>query len=90
MLSLVNQEEVSGAERQLVINKLIAQGLNSLVSHLHTKDTPEKVLIDSFVNQSFDQILPCWSMLDEKMKFYIFKVNILEFEKFLMQRSSNV
>jgi hypothetical protein len=90
MLSLVNPEEVNAAERQLIVDKLIAQGLNSLVSHINTKDTPEKALIDSFVNQSFDRILPCWHMLDERMKFYIFKANISEFEKFLAQRSSNV
>ena len=97
MLSLVNPEQanVSSAEKDLIVNKIIAAGLNSLVAHVSINANPntdERKIIDLFISQSFDKIMPCWGMLDDRIKFHIFKSNISEFEQYMLEKSrgSNV
>jgi hypothetical protein len=94
MLSLVESEQASlqELEKQNLMNKIIAAGLNSLVGHINNPSSPERALLDSFVNQSFDRILPCWNMLDDRVKFFVFKSHILDFESYMHQKleSKNV
>ena len=88
MLSLVESEQTDAkeAEKQILMNKIIAAGLNSLVSFVNNQSSQERNLLDSFVQQSFDKILPCWSMLDDRVKFFIFKAHISDFESFMRQK----
>lgn len=83
-MSIEKEDDAILLERQLVLNKVIAAGLNSL-SHCttYTASTPDKELLDTFVSQDFDQVLPCWDMLNEQIRFYIFKTHIKSFEKFM-------
>jgi hypothetical protein len=94
MLSLVDPETVDGAERdkQEVVNRIIAAGLNSMSGKIGFATTldpasPERQLLDAFVSQSFERILPCWPHLDEKIKFYIFKSNVEEFLQYMNTKS---
>lgn len=91
MLSLVTPEQanIKNAEKEAVINKLIAAGLNSLVGHLNsnTNTSEERRLLELFMTQSFEKIMPCWPMLDDRIKFHVFKTNLVEFEKFMLEKS---
>ena len=95
MLSLVSQAQVDTetAEKQMIMNKIIAAGLNSLSSYTNNNaNGPEKQLLETFASKSFDIILACWPMLDDKIKFFIFKHYIVDFEGFMRDKvtSSNV
>lgn len=76
-------EEISEEKREL-LNKIIAAGLNSL-SHATnvTSPSPEKELLDTFVSQSFEEVLPCWQFLNLQIQFHVFKAHITEFEKYM-------
>jgi hypothetical protein len=90
MLSLVDSDQVNAlnAEKQALLNKIIAAGLNSLSGYAANQNAPERQLLDSFVNQSFDKILPCWGLLDDRIKFFVFKTYISEFESFMQAKVS--
>lgn len=95
MLSLVESTQANDAEREALMNKIIAAGLNSIIVYASSNQSqphPDRVLLEKFAQQSFDKILPCWSMLDDKVKFFIFKSNVEEFENFMRLKSgvSNV
>lgn len=70
-------------EKQQLLNKIIAAGLNSLSYSINSGANPEKDLLDIFVSKEFIQILPCWAHLNEQVKFYIFKTHIEAFERFM-------
>ena len=84
-LELVDNVETA-SEREELLNRIIAEGLNSL-----NTSGPDKELLDAFVSQSFDRVLPCWDHLSESIRFYIFKVYINDFKKFMesQTRGSN-
>jgi hypothetical protein len=79
-------------EKQKVLNKVLAAGLNSLVSTATYSKGPDKDLLDKFITESFDKVFPCWDMLDDKIKFYVFKLYMPDFENFLKNKieASNV
>ena len=88
MLSLVNPGQVDSlsSEKQELLNKIIASGLNSLVGFINQPDSAQHQLLQSFVNQSFDKIMPCWHLLNDQIKFFIFKVHLKEFELYIQQK----
>lgn len=93
MLSLVtpNQEDPVMQERQIVLNKVIAAGLNSLAQYAGARtEAEERKLLDTFVIQSFENILPCWPYLDDRIKFHIFKIHAEDFEKYMIEKRSQV
>jgi hypothetical protein len=91
MLSLVNPDQVDPnfVERQAIINRIIAAGLNSMVGHTanNMSQSEERKLLDAFVSQSFDKILPCWPALDDRIKFFIFKAHVVEFENYMAEKN---
>lgn len=91
MLSLVNPDQLDSemAERQAIINKIIAAGLNSLVPYINSSadKCEEKRLLDTFVTQSLDKVLPVWNQLDDRIKFFIFKAHISDFEVFISEKN---
>ena len=74
-------------ERQQILNRIIAAGLNSLSHQSVNGSGPDKELLDTFVSKDFVQVLPCWPLLNEQIKFYIFKTHISSFEKFMRGES---
>jgi hypothetical protein len=90
MLSLVNPEQVDtlSFEKQELLNKIIASGLNSLTGYMHQPNAPEHQLLQSFINQSFDKIMPCWHLLNDQIKFFIFKAHLKDFESYIQQKAS--
>jgi hypothetical protein len=96
VLSVVSSEnlDVAQQERQLVINKIIAAGVNSLTSSILSSNSnpndPNRQLLDNFISQSFDKVMAVWPMLDERIKFHIFKANISEFEKYMKEKSQEL
>ena len=91
MLSLVNPEQNDpvAIEKQNLLNKIIAAGLNSLSGYTVQTNCKERQLLDQFVAQSFDVILACWPMLDDKIKFFIFKANVVDFENYMREKGRN-
>lgn len=72
-------------ERQEMINKIIAAGLNTLSCHLKDESAPEKKLLDKFVMADFMTILACWPHLNEQIKFHVFKTHLSAFEIFMKE-----
>ncbi len=64
-------------EKKRMLNQIVAAGLNSLI------DKQEEQLLESFISLSFDQILPCWEMLNPKIKFKIFQHHLTDFEEYM-------
>lgn len=93
MLSVVSSEspDIAQQERQIILNKIIAAGVNSLTSAILTSNSnpndPNRQLLDSFISQSFDKVMAVWPMLDERIKFHIFKANISEFENYMREKN---
>lgn len=89
MLSLVNAERGTSEneEKQMILNKIIAAGLNSLAIHASQKsDSEERKVLENFVSQSFENIIPCWQFLDDKIKFFVFKIHAEEFAKYMTEK----
>jgi hypothetical protein len=90
MLSLVDAESSNAIEneKQILLNRIIAAGINSLSGAATSSNSqnPDRQLLDSFVSQSLDKVLAVWPNLDDRIKFYIFKANISEFEEYMKQK----
>lgn len=92
MLSLVNQEQIETAamEKQLLMNKIVAAGLNSLSSYTNNNSSAaEKQLLETFTEKSFDVILSCWPLLDDRIKFFVFKHYVSDFENYMRGKIDN-
>lgn len=89
MLSVVNTDSTITLEheKQIILNRVIAAGINSLSGYINNNtNDPNKMLLDSFISQSFDKVLAVWPMLDERIKFHIFKANIVDFENYMKDK----
>lgn len=73
----VTQPEESNLEEEL-LNRIIAAGLNSLGDKIQY-DSEQKALMDEFVGQSFDRIIPCFNLLNERVQLYAFRPHKEEF-----------
>lgn len=83
MSELENVEVIAKTEedRRDIINKIIACGVNSLSESYGEND---KELMRRFISQHFEDIIPCWGMLTEKVQFSIFKLHIDSFKAFML------
>ena len=73
-LTLNTSEE---KQKHDIVNQIIALGLNSLVMK------PDDLLIEEFSKESFPRIIECWDLLNDSIKFKIFKLRVVDFAEFL-------
>lgn len=60
-----------------IVNQIIALGLNSLVMK------PDDTLVEEFSKESFQRVIECWDLLNDSIKFKIFKLKAIDFAEFL-------
>jgi len=88
-LERVENVEENSNNKQEVLNRIIAAGLNSLVGWTTNHsglESPERKLLDAFAEQSFDRIIPCFDLLDPRIQLYVFKPHKEAFLEYMLQR----
>lgn len=81
-------DEVSGTSvivpltKEECLNKIIAAGANALGKKVNASEE-ENQLLERFVKEAFDVIIPCWDNLDDKVRFKIFQAHLTDFKEYM-------
>lgn len=82
---MAEQTEQQVLTEQDCLNKIIAAGANALSKSAQSET--EKALLDNFIQDSFEVIMPCWEYLNEAVQFKIFKLHLDKFTAYMKQSS---